>query len=66
MSSKEEEEACYQDGLHTLIIELPHRELGGKLTPWDEVLQIGQLCQQYGVNYHCDGARIFEASAGYG
>ncbi len=53
------------DGLSSLIIELPHRELGGKLTPWNEVLSIGELCRKEGVFFHCDGARIFEASAGY-
>ena len=55
-----------QMGHSTLILELPHRELGGKLTPWDEVLSIGEICKDEGVKYHCDGARIFEASAGYG
>jgi threonine aldolase len=52
--------------LSTLLLELPHRELGGKLTPWPEVLQIGIMCRNHGVKYHCDGARIFEAAAGYG
>jgi len=52
-------------GLTTLIIELPHRELGGKLTPWEEVNAIGDICHKEGIKYHCDGARIFEASAGY-
>lgn len=55
-----------ETGLSTLIIELPHRELGGKLTPWDDVVSIGDLCKEHGIKYHCDGARIFEASAGYG
>ena len=53
-------------GLSTLIIELPHRELGGKRTPWNQVLSIGKLCREEDMKYHCDGARIFEASAGYG
>ena len=52
-------------GLTTLILELPQRELGGKLTPWDEVNAIGEICHKEGIKYHCDGARIFEASAGY-
>lgn len=52
--------------LSTLMIELPHREIGGKLTPWDEVTEISRLCRERGIYYHCDGARIFEASAGYG
>lgn len=52
-------------GLSTLIIELPHRELGGALTPWEDVVSIGELCSKNNVAFHCDGARIFEASAGY-
>jgi len=54
------------DVLSTLILELPHRELGGKLTPWNEVHQISKLCKEECIHFHCDGARIFEASAGYG
>ena len=50
----------------TIILELPHRELGGKLTPWAEVEQMGQLCRKNGVAFHADGARLFEAAAGYG
>lgn len=50
----------------TLMLELPHREIGGKLTPWDEVEEISRLCESRGIQLHCDGARIFEASAGYG
>lgn len=57
---------CGQNGLKTLILELPHRELGGKCTPWEDVLQIGELCSKENVAFHCDGARIFEASAAYG
>ena len=52
--------------LTTFIIELPHREIGGKLTPWNEVEEIATICKNHGVHYHCDGARVFEASAGYG
>jgi len=52
--------------LSTLMIELPHREIGGKLTPWDEVEEIATICKENGINYHCDGARLVEAAAGYG
>jgi len=52
--------------LSTLMIELPHREIGGKLTPWSEVEEIATICKENGINYHCDGARLVEASAGYG
>ena len=50
----------------TLMLELPHREIGGKLTPWDEVLKMSNLCKEKKISFHCDGARIYEASAGYG
>lgn len=50
----------------TIILELPHREIGGKLTPWEEVEQMGKLCQEKGIAFHADGARLFEAAAGYG
>ena len=50
----------------TIILELPHREIGGKLTPWEEVEQMGQLCKENGIVFHADGARLFEAAAGYG
>jgi threonine aldolase len=49
----------------TLILELPHRELGGKLTSWEDVLLMSDYCKQQDIRFHCDGARIFEASAGY-
>jgi len=53
-------------GPSSLFLELPHRELGGKLIPWNEVLSISALCKEEGIKFHCDGARIFEAFAGYG
>ena len=51
--------------ISTLMLELPHREIGGKLTPWDDVQGMSTLCKEKGIKFHCDGARIFEASAGY-
>lgn len=53
------------DSLSTLILELPHRELGGKCTSWEDILQMRDLCDQQGVKFHCDGARIFEATCYY-
>ncbi|KAL3945543.1 MAG: hypothetical protein SGBAC_000367 [Bacillariaceae sp.] len=53
------------DDISTLMLELPHRELGGKLTPWSDVLQMKDLMRARGICFHCDGARIFEASIGY-
>lgn len=50
---------------HTLILELPHREIGGKLTSWSGILKIQTYCQNQGIKFHLDGARIFEATTGY-
>jgi len=49
----------------TLILELPHRELGGKCTPWQDLLEMQRYCKSRNIMFHCDGARIFEATAGY-
>jgi hypothetical protein len=53
------------DDVSTLILELPHRELGGKVTPWEDILKIQQHLRERSVAFHCDGARIFEATTGY-
>jgi threonine aldolase len=48
-----------------LLLELPQREIGGQLPDWDDlVAQIG-WARQRGAAVHCDGARLWEASAGY-
>ena len=49
----------------TLILELPHRELGGKITPYADILQLRDYCHQHNIRFHMDGARLFEATTGY-
>ena len=51
--------------LKCLILELPHREIGGKLTPLNDIFEISKLCDEENIKFHCDGARFFEAHAGY-
>ena len=53
------------DVIAALIVELPHRELGGKCTPWEELRLLRDLCHDEGMAFHCDGARLFEATTGY-
>jgi hypothetical protein len=48
------------------IIECPHREIGGKCTSWDDLLVISDYCKRNNIALHMDGARLWEASAGYG
>ena len=49
----------------TLLLEMPHREIGGQLTPWNDVIQMREYCRQHNMAFHCDGARFLEAAAGY-
>jgi hypothetical protein len=51
--------------LTTLMLELPHCEIGGKLTSWADVQKMSEYCRRHKIRFHCDGARIFEATAGY-
>jgi threonine aldolase len=42
------------------------REIGGQLSGWDELEAIKQHCRARGIHLHMDGARLWEAAAGYG
>ncbi|MFZ6657017.1 threonine aldolase family protein [Undibacterium sp. TJN19] len=46
--------------------ELPMREIGGQLPPWEELEAIKTYCQQQDIHLHMDGARLWEAATGYG
>ena len=49
-----------------LVLELPQRDLGGQLPSWDELEAQTQWARERGAAAHLDGARLWEASAGYG
>nr|WP_239520808.1 beta-eliminating lyase-related protein [Blastococcus saxobsidens] len=48
-----------------LLVELPQRDLGGRLPPWDDLVEQVAWARQRGAAAHLDGARLWEASAGY-
>jgi threonine aldolase len=48
-----------------LLIELPQRELGGALPEWDDLVAQVAWARGRGAAVHCDGARLWEAAAGY-
>lgn len=48
-----------------LLVELPQRDLGGRLPPWDDVVEQVRWARELGAAAHLDGARLWEASAGY-
>jgi threonine aldolase len=49
-----------------LLVELPQRDLGGALPPWDDVAAQVAWARERGAAAHLDGARLWEAAAGYG
>ena len=48
-----------------LVIELPQRDLGGQIPPWDDLVAQTGWARERGAAVHLDGARLWEASAGY-
>ncbi|MGO4476942.1 low specificity L-threonine aldolase [Massilia sp. 2TAF26] len=51
--------------LSAVGLEIPMREIGGQLSSWDELQAIKAHCRAKGIHLHMDGARLWEAAAGY-
>ncbi len=49
-----------------LLLELPQRDLGGRLPDWDDLRAQVAWARGRGAAVHLDGARLWEAAAGYG
>lgn len=58
--------AAIPDRLGAVGLEIPMREIGGQLSTWDELEAIKRHCRTRGAHLHMDGARLWEAAAGYG
>ena len=43
-----------------LLLELPQREIGGQLPPWDELISITEWARERDIALHMDGARLWE------
>jgi threonine aldolase len=55
-----------EEPLAALVIELPQREIGGRLPSWDDlVAQVG-YARDRGAAVHLDGARLWESQPFYG
>jgi threonine aldolase len=48
-----------------LLLELPQRDLGGQQPSWDELTAQVGWAREHGAAAHLDGARLWEAAAGY-
>lgn len=54
------------DPLGAFLIELPQREIGAQLPPWEELLALCDAARATGAKLHLDGARLWEAAPFYG
>ncbi len=52
--------------LGALLIELPQREIGGRLPSWEALNEIIAWAQEESVYLHLDGARLWECQPFYG
>ncbi len=49
----------------SLVVELPLRRVGFKLTPWTELQQMSAHCKAKNIHFHMDGARLWESTEYY-
>jgi threonine aldolase len=52
--------------LGAVLLELPERNIGGALRPWNEVEAISTWARERGTAMHLDGARLWESQPFYG
>lgn len=53
-------------GLGAVLAELPLRDAGCLLPPWEELAEFSRACRERGVALHFDGARIWESQPWFG
>jgi threonine aldolase len=51
--------------LGAALLELPQRELGGQLPPWDDLVAISAWAREQAIPLHLDGARLWESAPFY-
>ena len=51
--------------LGAALVELPLRDAGCLLPPWDELVELSEAARERGVALHLDGARLWESQASY-
>jgi threonine aldolase len=55
-----------REPLAALLIELPQREIGGRLPAWDDLVAQVAYVRERGAAVHLDGARLWESGPFYG
>lgn len=61
-----EDLSAVPERIGALLLELPERNIGGALRPWDELEGIAQWAKDNGIALHLDGARLWESQPYYG
>ena len=51
--------------ISTLLLELPQRDLGGQLPPWEELVEISEWTKKQKIHLHMDGARVWQCTPFY-
>ena len=49
-----------------ILLELPQREIGGRLPAWDDLVAISEWARSRSIPLHMDGARLWESGPFYG
>jgi threonine aldolase len=52
--------------LAALLLELPQREIGGRLPEWDDLVAQTSWAREHGIALHMDGARLWQTGPFYG
>lgn len=60
-----EDLAHWPDPLGAILYELPMREIGGQLPTRSQLDALKAHCRSRGIHLHMDGARLWEAAAGF-
>ena len=55
-----------REPLGAVLFELPQREIGGRLPPWDDLVAQVAYVRERGAAVHLDGARLWESGPFYG
>jgi threonine aldolase len=55
-----------QEPLAVLLVELPQREIGGRLPAWEDLVALVDAARERGAAVHLDGARLWESGPFYG
>jgi threonine aldolase len=54
-----------REPLAALLVELPQREIGGRLPAWDDLVALVGSARERGAAVHLDGARLWESGPFY-